>query len=60
MSSIRPTRADSEPNDRFGYSYYVIAIPASKSLTEVQQAVFSSIIGNMVGPAGFEPATNRL
>ena len=40
MSPITTPRADDEPNDRFGYSCYVIAIPASESLIEAQQAIW--------------------
>ncbi len=40
MTPTMPLRADNEPNDRFGYSCYVIAIPASESLIDAQQAIW--------------------
>ena len=40
MNPTTPLRADDEPNDRFGYSCYVIAIPAPAEIIEAQQAIW--------------------
>ncbi|NQW17176.1 MAG: 2'-5' RNA ligase family protein [Chloroflexi bacterium] len=40
MSPTTTLRADTEPNDRYGNSCYVLAIPASKRLVDAQQEIW--------------------
>jgi hypothetical protein len=40
MSPARPQVADDEPNDRYGYSCYVLLIPAPAEIIDAQQAIW--------------------